>query len=176
MLEKFLYTMEPADYLSAVALYREQTLTAQDVERLAEVYDKYAGQCEGRRLTQPERIVSMAADMIAQGRSAQELALLGLDELCLEALSAIPGLTAPEEELTREQMVPLVRLVWNEELPLPLRIMLARTALDAMANAQGCLSMREGIVKLAGFLTSCGEQALGFASNLVGEVRTKCRK
>ncbi len=75
-----------------------------------------------------------------------------------------------------EQAQNAAALAADEALSVPVRVLLARIALDEMADSRLFVDLRPQIAALAEFLTGCGAEVLERYTPLAREVKTKCRK
>ena len=100
---------------------------------------------------------------------------LGLLDGELEALFTAASITRGDG-LTVEQAQNAAALAADEALSVPVRVLLARIALDEMADSRLFVDLRPQIAALAEFLTGCGAEVLERYTPLAREVKTKCRK
>ncbi len=176
MIEQLLPTIkDPADYIAALSLFKvDVPLTKEEAERLLALYAKYRPEAED-----PDYLkICLAVDLLP-GRDREEaagLAALGLDERSLEALFTTKEVVAGREDLTEERAAHIVAQATDEALPMPLRVLVARTALDGMTASRNYVALRQHIAALAAFLSGIGAGTLDRYTTLVGEVRMKCRR
>lgn len=175
MLRDFLNQMEDqGDYIAALALLRRDgALTDEEAGRLFELYEKYVPEA-----ADPDYVRACLAVYLLPGRSRADLAdfaPLGLLDGELEALFSAAALTRGEG-LTAEQARDAAALAADETISLPVRVLLARIALDEMADSPHFVDMRPQIAALAEFLTGCGAEALERYTPLAREVKLKCRR
>lgn len=174
MLEQFLPNIkDPADYITALSLFKvDAPLTAEDTEKLLELYRKYLPEVDD-----PEYLkICLAADLLP-GREldSPDFAPLELGRDNLAALFTAKGIVSGATEMNEQQAAAIVVQVKDEAAALPVRILLARVALDSMTVARNVAALREPISELAAFLTNCDTDVLDRYTVLVGEVRLKCR-
>lgn len=176
MLEQFLPAIkDPADYIAALSLFKvDAPLTDEEAEKLLAIYSKYQPEIDD-----PDYLrVCLAVDLLP-GRTEADAAVfapLKMGKKNLDALFAAKKIVVGTEDLTVEKAAGIVEQVQNEGVSLPVRVLLARLALDCMAASRDCAALREQITALAAFLTGCGTETLDRYTALVGEVRVKCRK
>ncbi len=175
MLEQFLPTIkDPADYITALSLFKvKEPLTKDDADSLLAVYGKYL-----LNVDDPVYLkVCLAVDLLP-GRSEADradFAALELKDGELDALFTAKDIVSGAKEMTAEFAAGILKQAADETLSLPIRVLLARTALDAAAASRNFASMREQIAGLAAFLTGCGSETLDRYTVLAGEVRFKCK-
>lgn len=127
MIEQLLPTIkDPADYIAALSLFKvDVPLTKEEAERLLALYAKYRPEAED-----PDYLkICLAVDLLP-GRDREDaagLAALGLDERSLEALFTTKEVVAGREDLTEERAAHIVAQATDEALPMPLRVLVART-------------------------------------------------
>lgn len=175
MLERFLPVIkDPADYITALSLFRvDAPLTAEEAERLLAVYAKYLPDTEDPDYCK----VCLAADLLP-GRTGEDRAAfapLELGDETLDALFEVKSVASGREDVAGERAERIVQIVRDGRVALPVRILLARAALDNMAASRDIAALREQVAALAQFLTGCGEETLERYTALVGEVKLKCR-
>lgn len=176
MIEQLLPNIkDPADYITALSLFKvDVPLTAAETEQLLELYAKYQSEAPD-----PDYLkICLAVDLLpGRGREdAADFAALGLSDRSLEALFTAQEIVAGREDLTEERASHAVALAADEALPLSLRVLVARTALDNMTASRDYVALRDQIAALAAFLTGIGAETLDRYTTLVGEVRMKCRR
>lgn len=176
MLEQFLPTIkDPADYIAALSLFKlDAPLTREEAGTLLDIYAKYLPDIED-----PDYLKICLATDLLPGRSEEDradFAALELKDGELDALFTAKEIVSGNNDITAELANAALAQVRNETLALPVRVLLARVALDAAVASRDFASMREQIGGLAAFLTGCGNETLDRYTVLVGEVRAKCRK
>lgn len=175
MLKSFLNLIEDqGDYIAALALLRKDgALTAEEAGRLVRLYEKYVPEA-----ADPDYVRCCLAVYLLPGRTradAADFRHLGLTEGELEALFTAASITRGEG-LTVEQAQDAAALAADGALSVPVRVLLARIALDEMADSPYFVDMRPQIDALAAFLTQCGAEVLERLTMLVREVKLKCRR
>lgn len=173
MLEQFLPAIkEPSDYLTALSLFKvDVPLTGEEAEKLLAVYDKYLPET-----SDPEYCkICLAADLLPGREDAADFATLKLGEATIAALLEARDVITGRVETDADRASHIVEAVGNEEVALPVRVLLARGALDVMAGSRDVASLHTEITALAEFLSGCGTEVLDRYTPLVGEVRMKCR-
>lgn len=176
MLDRFLpMVKDPADYLTALSLFKTgPALSTEEADKLLAVYAKYLPDSEDRDYMR----LCLAADILP-GRDIQErgaFAALALSEAELDALFLCRDLVVEDVELSDSYAGDIVRRTQDEALMLPLRVMLARIALDRMVASEAYASLRTQIAELAALLTECGAEAMEKYGPLIREVKLKCRR
>lgn len=175
MLEQFLPTIkDPADYIAALSLFKvKEPLTKEDADSLLAIYTKYLPDADDPAYLK----ICIAVDLLP-GRGVEDkadFAALGLKDGELDALFTAKDIVSGAKAITAEFAAGILKQARDEALPLPVRVLLARTVLDAAASSRDFASMREQIAGLAEFLTGCGSETLDRYTVLVGEVRIKCK-
>ncbi len=176
MLEQFLPAIkDPADYIAALSIFKmDAPLTGEEATTLLALYAKYLPGVED-----PEYLkVCLAVDLLPGRDEAnrEDFAALELKDGELNALFTARDIAAWRKDMTPELAGAVLGTVTDEALALPVRVLLARAALDAAAGSRNFAAMREQIASLAAFLTGVGTEALDRYTALVGEVRLKCRR
>ena len=173
MLEQFLPAIkEPSDYLTALSLFKvDQPLTNEEAEKLLAVYAKYLPGVDDPEYCK----VCLAADLLPGREDSADFAALELGEAAVAALLEARDVIAGKVELGVDRAKDIADTVKNEAVALPVRVLLARGALDIMAGSKDVAALRTEIAVLAEFLTGCGTEVLDRYTPLVGEVRMKCR-
>lgn len=176
MLDRFLpMVKDPADYLTALSLFKTgSALSTEEADKLLAVYAKYLPDSEDQDYMK----LCLAADILP-GRSSQDrglFAALGLSEAELDALFLCRDLVIEDVELSDSYAGDVVRQALDETVMLPLRIMVARIALDRMVASEAYADLHGQISDLAAFLTACGAEAMEKYGPLIREVKLKCRR
>ena len=173
MLEQFLPAIkDPSDYLTALSLFKaDAPLTAEEAEKLLAVYAKYLPETEDPEYCR----VCLAADLLPGREDPADFAALELGDAALSALFQARDVITGRVEADAERIRSVLDAVGDGAVPLPIRVLLARGALDAAAVSRDVASLRTEISALADFLTGCGTEILDRYTALVGEVRMKCR-
>ena len=174
MIEQILPSIrDPEDYITVLSLFKaDAPLTAEEAERLLAVYAKYLPEAD-----EPEYLkLCLAADLLP-GRQRGDAAFdaLELSGSDLDALFAVKEIVSGSCELSQRRAAQIAETVRGGEASLPVRVLLARVALDAAAASREIAAMRQEAAALAQFLTGCGTGTLDRYTALVGEVRMKCR-
>ena len=174
MLDKFLPEIkDPEDYLTAVSLFRtDRRLGKEEAEKLLDIYARYLGGADD-----PAYIKACLAVDMLPGRTmedAADLAALGLGDDDLRALFAARGIIYKKMEAGPQDVLDAVEQIRGGALSMPIKVLLARTALDAVAASRNFAAMREQAAFLAEFLTGCGVETLDRYTGLAEEVRMKC--
>lgn len=174
MLDRMLSVItESKDYLTAISLFTAQKpMTKKETGKLLEVYAKYVPGAEDPAYAR----LCMAVDLLSRQTEREYLAPLELGENNLEALLTTKSLLEQNREVSKEEIQAMAAQVRNEELDLGVRVILARTALNIVGYSRNFVRIREEINALAGFLTDCGSEVLDRYTELVAEVRYKCRQ
>lgn len=173
MLEQFLPAVkDPGDYLTALSLFKAgQPLTSEEAENLLAVYAKYLPETDDPEYCK----ICLAADLLPGREDPADFDALELGEATVAALLEARDIIAGKVELGADRAKGIADMVKNEAVLLPVRVLLARGALDIMAGSKDVASLRGEIAVLAEFLTGCGTEVLDRYTPLVGEVRIKCR-
>ena len=168
---------EPADYITALSLYRADPLTAAGAGKLLEILAKYQG-VDGAGEDMEYLKLCLAVDLLLGGRGTDTEACgaLELSGATLDALLEAWGLALGWERFSIGDASRIWEQVQSGGASQPARVLLARLALDSMAGAPNFVELQEPIRGLAGFLTDTGPDILARYAALVGEVRLKCRK
>lgn len=174
MIEYALPSIENSeDYITAMTPFRPgQPMTAEEADKLLDVYEKYVLKVEDREFAK----LYAAVDLLP-GRTeadADVFAPLALGEENLTALfltrEIIFGKAPDGEEAGK-----LVEMVQGGALSEPVRVLLARAALNSMVAARNFVELQPQIRALAGFLVNCGAELLGRYTILIKEIKLKCQ-
>ena len=174
MLEQFLPAIkDPSDYLTALSLFKaDAPLTAEEAEKLLAVYARYLPETEDPAYCK----ICLAADLLPGREDHADFAALELGDATLNALFLARDIITGRVETDAECVGSIVETVNDAAVALPIRVLLARGALDAAAASRDIAAMRQEVSVLADFLTGCGTEVLDRYTVLVGEVRMKCRR
>lgn len=174
MLDKFLPEIKDTeDYLAVLSLFRMNgPLGKEEAEKLLDIYARYLEAGDDPAYIK----VCLAVDMLP-GRTmdnAADFEALDLGDGDLRALFAARGLIYKKMEAEARDVLDAVEQIHSDTLSMPVKVLLARTALDAVAASRNFAAMREQAAALAEFLTGCGTEILDRYTGLAGEVRMKC--
>lgn len=175
MIDKLLPIITDAqDYMTALSFFQMSGPPAkEDVARLLPVYAKYSGADAG-----PEYAKLCLAIDLLPGRSRENAADFAALELGadLDALFLAQELAGGMGEMSVEQANAVTAAVKNEAVSIPARVLLARTASDAMAGVLNFAEIQGQVRETAEFLIQMGPAGLDRYTALATEVRMKCRK
>lgn len=164
---------DSADYITALSLFKaDAPLNTEDAGKLVGIYQQYGESVEDSALAK----LYLALDLLP-GRTAEnaaDFAGLELPEDDLNALFLAKDISGGE--LKGETADQVVETVTGGELTRPVDIILARTALDIMADSRDFGGLREQTQALAGYLASVGAEEMEKYSEIVEEARIKCRQ
>lgn len=175
MLKDFLNMVsDPEDYIAVLTIFRkDETLTDEEVRRLVQLYEKYLPWA-----ADVDYVRCCLAVHLVPGRSRAnwtDFDSLGMLDGELEAVFTAVSI-AQGDGMSMDLAQDVATLVSDKALSVPARVLLARIALDEMADSPHFVEMRPQIAVLAEFLTECGAEVLEHCTSLVREVKMKCRK
>lgn len=175
MLDKVLSSIKDSeDYLKAIRTFQDQgPMTETEVNSLLEIYARYVPGAEDPEYAK----ACLAVDMLS-GRTEEDRACfapLELGEKTLDALFIVKGLFHRDSVADKEETREILEMVQDGDLKLWARVLLARTALNALAWSKELADIRAEVTALAEFLTDCGGETLDRYAELAGEVRWKCK-
>lgn len=171
---------DPADFSAALTLLKQvgpdAALTDRDWEALLELYTRYMP--EEDKAGGPDFVrLCLAADamMVMPQADKEQFAALGLGPDETDALFRVRELAAGQEDLSAPQAQELAELAGNDALSDPARTVLARAALDGMVCSRYYPELREQTALLAEYLSGRGAEELDRCTELLSEVRSRCR-
>lgn len=160
-----------ADYIKALTLFRSQSPT--DAAELVGIYTKYAPHMEDAATA----AIYIAIDLLP-GRSmedAGDFSSLGLSQADLESLFQAKTIAGGQHTLEQEEADAIVAATAGDSVSEPIKVLLARLALDALVSRGDCGAFSGQVSSLADYLASLGEDTLDKYTPMVSELRMKCR-
>lgn len=164
---------DSADYMTALSFFQEGSpLTKAVVDRLLPVYEKYL-----EAESDPDYAKMCFAVDLLPGRTradAADFAALELGDRTLDALFFARELSKGRAELPVETADAVAKWIRDDSVSLPVRVLLARSALNTMAGALNFVEIQDQVRAAAEFLTGVGAERLDRYTALAREVRMKC--
>lgn len=178
MIERILPNInDPADYIDALALLKADTIPAtEEWDGLLALYTKYLPEEDSG--DRDYVILCLALDLMIANGNAEKADFDGrrLSKYDLDALFWVWELVGVKEDVDLPKAKAVTELAQEGQLSETARILLARTALDAMAASRNYLDMRAQIAEMAEILTGSDTARLDRCTRLLREVRYKCGK
>ena len=174
MIEQFFPVIRDAEsYIAALSVVDPNgSFTDEQVEKILEVYARYMPGLEQYALK-----CCFATDLLPEhSRDDAVFALLDLTEADLDGLFLVKNIVEESQSLSDGVLRNAVDFVQSDDLSEPVRVLLARIALNAAALSREFLTMRDAITSLSQFLIGCGENVLDRYTDLIVGVWLKCRK
>lgn len=163
------------DYLDALSFVRlSAPLTSEDVAKLTPIYTRYGGWLQSTS----DAKVCLAIDLIfgKQWTDKSDLAALELPGNDVDALFAVRDLLTHPNDPMEEKIRQIVDAVESGELSQPVAIIVARLALNVLADEWNIGSLQQQTKILADTLINAGESELDKYTDIIMEVQNKCRK
>lgn len=168
---------DPAEYRVALSLYTATVpLDVESLTSLLRICEKYIEDNIEQTLLCVGLAVDLLPRLINEHPISLDFAPLGLEDRSITALLTATKIIVGEGHLDEETTPLVVDMVGDTDISIPIRVMMARAALDILTASKDYVKFRPAISMLAEFLMGCDDALVYQATIMIEEVKIKCRK